>query len=362
MTGMEKNTMGAKQTHGRTVGLDLGDRTSHYCILDEEGEVVGRGELKSTREEFAVLFGGMPRSRVVMEVGTHSPWASEQLEAWHEVIVANAQSVRALLKGRRKNDRADAEGLARLGRSEVALLRAVHHRSIQVQQDRAVLELREGLVEARAKLVNQLRGVLKSLGHRLEAKSYKTLAGSVKQLPEELQTVVKPTLEVIAGLNEGVKQLDREVARLGEERYPATQLLQRVAGVGPVISLAFVLTLEDPGRFGRSREVGPYLGLVPGQHDSGKQQPQLRITKAGDKAMRRLLVQGAHYIVGRHGPDSDLKRWAEPRLQLGGGHGKKRTIVAVARKLAVLLHHLWVSGEVYEPLYQANRREGQAAA
>lgn len=359
---MDKNTAMTKGMHQRTVGLDLGDRTSHYCILDADGEVVMQGEVKSTKEEFALLFGGMPRSRVVMEVGTHSPWASEQLAAWHEVVVANAQSVRALLKGRRKNDRADAEGLARLGRSDLALLRPVHHRSSQVQQDRAVLELREGLVEARTKLVNQLRGVFKSLGHRLEAKSYKSMARSLEQLPATLQALAKPTLAVITGLSEGVKQLDREVERLGQERYPVTQMLQRVAGVGPVISLAFVLTIEDPDRFRRSREVGPYLGLVPGQRDSGKQQPQLRITRAGDKAMRRLLVQGAHYIVGRHGPDTDLKRWAAPRLLLGGGHGKKRTIVAVARKLAVLLHHLWATGEVYEPLYLANRREGQAAA
>jgi transposase len=361
MTGMDKDNAMTKEKLERTVGLDLGDRTSHYCILDEEGEIVGRGEVKTSKEEFARLFEGMPRSRVVMEVGTHSPWASEHLKTWHEVVVADAQGVRALLKGRRKNDRADAEGLARLGRSDLALLRAVHHRSSQVQQDRAVLELREGLVEARKKLVNQLRGICKSLGYRLEAKSYRTLTSSIEALPAQLQALAKPTMEAIKSISASVKQLDGEVERLGQERYPVTALLRRVVGVGPIIALAYAVTIEDPDRFRRSRDVGAYLGLVPGQRDSGKQQPQLRISKAGDKMLRRLLVQGAHYIVGR-GPDSDLKRWAAPRMELGGKHGKKRTIVAVARKLAVLLHHLWATGEVYEPLYQATRRQGQAAA
>lgn len=351
----------AEDTGMQTVGLDLGDRESHYHIIDSDGNDVGRGSVRSTKTGMAKLFSELPRALVVLEVGTHSPWVSEQLSAWHEVVVANSRRTAALLKGMRKNDRSDAEMLARLGRSDRRLLHPIQHRSVQVQQDRAVLELRDGLVKARTQLVNQLRGLLKSLGHRLTAKSYKTIAASMAELPTDLQAALEPTLRAIAALSESIKAEDKRVDVLCE-RYPATRVVRQVSGVGPVIALGYVLTIEDPGRFRRSRDVGAYLGLVPQQHESGDQQPQLRISKAGDKALRRLLVQGAHYIVSRNGPDSDLKRWAEPRMTRGGGNGKKRTIVAVARKLCVLLHHLWVNGEVYEPLYQANRKKTLAAS
>ena len=359
---MKNDTRVTTQMAETTIGLDVGDRLSHYCKLTACGEVAERGEVKSEQRALTELFKGMPRSRVVLEVGTHSPWISQLLQPWHEVVVANAHSARALMKGRRKNDRTDAELLARLGRADVELLRPVHHGSPQVQQDRAVLELRDGLVGARTKLVNQLRGILKSQGYRLSAKSYRTIDGSVAELPEGLQKLVQPTLAAIRALSESIGAADKEIERLSKERYPVTKCLRQVPGVGPIIALSFALVIEDPGRFKRSREVGAYLGLAPKQRDSGDQHPQPRISKAGDRMLRWLLVQGAHHIVGRYGPDSDLKRWAEARLTTGGANAKKRTIVAVARKLAVLLHHLWVTGEVYEPLYQANRRAALPAA
>jgi len=146
---------------------------------------------------------------------------------------------------------------------------------------------------------------------------------------------------------------DEKMEKLGSEQYPQTKLLRQVKGVGPITALAYVLTLENPQRFAQSRDVGPYLGLVPKQEDSGDNQPQLRITKMGDMMLRRLLVGSAHYILGPFGPDTDLRRYGIRLSERGGKNAKKRAVVAVARKLAVLLHSLWVSGEVYEPLRHA---------
>ena len=151
-------------------------------------------------------------------------------------------------------------------------------------------------------------------------------------------------------LSDCIKDYDERIEKLGREKYGHTELLRQVKGVGPLTSLAYVLTLENPDRFRKSRDVGPYLGLVPKQEDSGDSQPQLRISKAGDVMVRRLLVGSAHYILGRFGPDTDLRRYGLRLCERGGKNAKKRAAVAVARKLAVLLHRLWISGEVYEPL------------
>ena len=141
--------------------------------------------------------------------------------------------------------------------------------------------------------------------------------------------------------------------------YPETELLRQVEGIGPLTALTFVLTLEDPSRFAKSRSVGAYLGLVPATDQSGDRDPQKRISKEGDEMMRRLLVGSAHYILGPLGSDSDLRRHGEKIASRGGKNSKKRAVVAVARKLSVLLHRLWVTGEVYEPLRNTHRSGGQ---
>ena len=132
--------------------------------------------------------------------------------------------------------------------------------------------------------------------------------------------------------------------------------MRQVKGVGPITALAYGLTLENAEHFAKSRAVGPYLGLVPKQEDSGESQPQLGISKAGDTMVRKLLVGSAHYILGPFGPDTDLRGYGLRLCERGGKNAKKRAAVAVARKLAVLLHRLWVSGEVYEPLGYASSR------
>jgi transposase len=162
-------------------------------------------------------------------------------------------------------------------------------------------------------------------------------------------------VRLVETLSGCIKVYDERIEKLASQKYKHTELLRQVKGVGALTSLAYVLlTLENPERFAKSRDVGPYLGLVPKQEDSGESQPQLRISKAGDVMLRRLLVGSAHYILGPLGPDTDLRRYGLRLCARGGKNAKKRAAVAVARKLAVLLHHLWVGGEVYEPLRDAS--------
>jgi transposase len=164
----------------------------------------------------------------------------------------------------------------------------------------------------------------------------------------------------VESLTEKIQTLDRKLEQIARIEYPETNLLRQVSGVGPLIALTFVLTIEDEERFAKSRDVGCYVGLRPKRSDSGDSHPQLRITKEGDIYLRKLLVQGAHCILSRRGPDTDLKRWGLKLAERGGKNAKKRAVVAVARKLAVLLHRLWATGEVYEPLRNSMTRKTAA--
>jgi len=183
----------------------------------------------------------------------------------------------------------------------------------------------------------------------------------MEALPADMRERLRPLLEQVESLTEQIKKLETKIEQIARTEYPETALLRQVSGVGTLIALTFVLTLEDRERFQKSRDVGCYVGLRPKQSESGQSQPQLRITKEGDRYLRQLLVQGAHLILNRRGPDTDLKRWGLKLAERGGKNAKKRAIVAVARKLAVLLHRLWVTAEVYEPLRQAARSAQQAA-
>jgi transposase len=262
----------------------------------------------------------------------------------------------------RKTDRVDAECLARLARVDPSLLRPTQHRSAQTQADLAIVRSRDALVRTRTSLVNTVRGQVKAFGGRLRPSSTAGFATMAPEaLPAALRPALLPVLETIAQLTAQIKQYDRTLAELAQTRYPETKLLRQVEGVGPLTALTFVLTIEDPSRFPRSRAVGPYLGLSRRRDQSGQQDPDLPISKAGDEHLRWLLTQCAHYILGPFGHDSDLRRWGLGLAGTGAGTHKKRAITAVARKLAVLLHHLWSSGVVYEPLYQATRQERATA-
>src|SRR5207302_780618 len=272
-----------------TIGLGLGDRNSWYCVLDEAGTIQLEQRVRTTAKALQEVFGAMPRSRIALEIGTHSPWISRLLsELGHEVIVANARKVRLIGESRKKDDRLDAQTLARLARIDPQLLYPVKHRGAQAQADLMMIRARAGLVRARTALVNSARGLAKSYGERLR------------------------------GCN--VRNMDAEKA---ENLSPELQ---------------------------------------QGRRNSGQSEPQMHISKEGDPYLRTLLVQGAQHILGPFGVDCDLRRWGLKLAERGGKSGKKRAIVATARKLAVLLHHLWVSGEAYEPLHNSSRVTLAAAA
>jgi transposase len=334
------------------VGIDLGDRGSSYCILSQAGEVLRASTVATTKKDLNRVFGALPHSRVALEAGTHSPWVSRLLKALgHEVIVANPRRVRLISASSRKNDRLDAETLARLARVDPKMLFPIRHRGEAAQADLTTIRVRAALVEARTMLINAARGLSKSFGERLKKCDARYVHGELaKDLPAALQASLQPLLEQIGQMSARIHAYDQEIERLARERYPETCLLTAVSGVGALIALAYMLTIEDPHRLRRSREVGCYLGLRPKRKQSGGSNPELGISKEGDVYVRKLLVQAAHVILGRHGGDSDLRRFGQRLAARGGKGAKKKARVAVARKLAVLLHHLWASGEVYEPL------------
>ena len=346
-----------------TIGLDLGDRSSHYCRLDERGRILEESKTATSPKAMEAAFGAMPRSRIALETGTHSPWVSRLLsQLGHEVIVAHARKVRLIGESRKKDDRLDAQTLARLARVDPQLLCPVKHRSAKAQADLTVIRARAGLVRARTALVNTTRGLAKSYGERLRGCNVRNMnPEKADSLSPELQTALQPLLAGIEVLSEQIREYNERIEKLAEESYPQVRLLKQVKGVGTLIAMTFLLTLEDPHRFRKSRDVGSYLGLQPGRRNSGQSEPQMHISKEGDPYLRTLLVQGAQHILGPFGPDCDLRRWGLKLAERGGRNAKKRAIIATARKLAVLLHHLWASGEVYEPLHNSQRAIAAAA-
>jgi transposase len=325
-----------------TAGIDLGDRYSEFCLIDAAGLVVDDGRLRTTPAALRRYFGGRSPMLVVIEVGTHSPWVSRLLEeCGHHVIVANARKVRLIYASDNKTDQVDAESLARLGRLDPKLL----------------APSRDCLVRARTGLINHVRGGVKAAGGRLPSCTAAAFPRRVvDHIPPELCPTLKPVLGMIDTLSRDIRAADRRIEQLANERYPETVRLRQIAGVGSITSLCFVLTLEDPTRFPNSRSVGAYLGLCPRRRDSGARSPQLRITKSGDSMLRRLLVGSAHYILGPFGPDCDLRKQGLKLAQRGGKNAKKRAVVAVARRLACMLHSIWINDTDYEPLRLENRR------
>src|SRR5437016_6818944 len=343
--------------HKLTIGVDLGDRWSCYCVLDEAGQVILEQKLPTTPEAMKQIFEKIPRSLIPMETGTHSPWISRLLgELGHQVLVAHAQKVQLITKRKRKDDRHDARTLARLARIDPELLGPVRHRSAKAQIHLTVIRARAELVSARTALVNAARGLVKSYGQRLPKCGTQQVSRELGAgLPAELREVLEPLLKEVESLNERIQEYDERMEKIAKESHPQVALLKQVKGVGTQIALTYVLTLDDPHRFAKSREVGCFLGLRPGRRNSGESEPQKGISKEGDRYLRTMMVQGAHYILGPFGEDSDLRRWGLKLAERGGKNAKKRAVVAVARKLAVLLHRLWVSGEVYEPLRNSQK-------
>ena len=349
--------------YSTVIGIDLGDRESAFAVMySDSDEIQFEGKVATTLKAFERCFSKYESCTIVVEVGTHSPWVSRLLEELgHKVLVANARRLRMIYGNDRKNDRADARMLARVARMDRTLLYPITHRGESAQKDMALLRARDGLVRARSRLVCQVRGIAKSFGERLPACDAQGFHRKAKsELPPALLAALEPLLKVLEELSVQIAVYDRKIEQLCKEAYPETTLLRQIKGVGPVTVLGFVLAIEDPSRFHRSRDVGGYLGLVPRQAQSGALDPQLRISKAGNAFVRRLLVGAAQYILGPFGEACALREWGL-RLATGGSkRAKRRAVVAVARKLAVLLHRLWVTGECYEPLRGLIRNEAMS--
>jgi len=344
------------------VGIDLGDKTMMIHVRDETGEFIEETRLPTTTVALEREFGQRAPMWIAIEVGSHSRWVSRKLREYgHDVVVADARKLRLIYENPRKSDRVDAEYLAKLVRLDPSLLSPVKHRGEDTQKHLAIVRSRDSLVQARTKLINHARGMVKSFGSRLPRCSAESFARKAKPgLPEDLQPALEPILESIQEMTERIHSYEREIERLCQQVYPETANLRQIKGVGALTALAYVLTLEDTQRFKKSREVGPYLGMVPRRKQSGDTDSQGRITKTGDKYLRRLLVGSAHYILGPFGEDSHLRTWGLRLAERGGKAAKKRAVVAVARKLSILLHKLWVSGETYHPFYPAKPTEGLA--
>lgn len=334
---------------GCFLGLDLGDRKHHVCVLDAAGEVVHEGALANARPALTELLARFPNATVAMEAGTHSPWISRFLSGLGaRVLVANPRKLHAISRHERKCDRRDAQMLARLARVDPALLSPIEHGCAQAQQDLLGLKLRDALVRSRTGLINAVRFTLKSLGHAVRNPSSESFHKKA-EIPTECLPVVQPLLDVLEKISGEIKALERALIQRSRTEYPVTQRLQQIPGVGPLTALCFALKIGDPKRFGRSREVGAYLGLCPRRDQSGGTDKQLRISKCGDGLLRRLLVNAAHYVLGPFGPECALRAYGRRLLGQGSMREKKRAVVAVARKLAVLLLSLWKCGADYDP-------------
>ena len=355
-------SMDGGEARALTIGLDVGDRYTHVCALGSGGEVVRERRVHTTELALSGALEDLSPARAVLEAGPRSPWLSRLVAGLgHEVIVANPRQVALIARSHRKTDRLDAEWLARLGRLDPVLLAPIRHRSEQSQQEIAVVHGRDALVRSRTLLINHVRGSVKACGAALPSCTARAFhRKATEHIPDGLRPALLPLVEAIGELTTRIARTDRKIEALCEA-HPETAALRQVTGVGPITALTFVLTIEDPGRFPKNRDVAAYLGLVPRRRDSGEREPQLGISKRGDPGLRRLLVQAAHYILGAFGPDTDLRRWGERYAGTGARNAKKRAVVAVARRLSVLLLALWKTGEVYEPLRHATAAATEAA-
>lgn len=344
---MKKSSRLQKQMR-ETIGIDLGDKVSRYCMVDREGEVVEEGSFRNQVSSIEKHFGGEPR-RIALEAGAQSAWISRELKRLgHEVIVANPRELKWITSSDTKNDPVDARKLALLSRADVRLLAPVEHRSAEQQAELAVIRGRDAILRARTLLINSARSIAKGFGVRLPKSITRTFGErAVGALPEFLRSALTGLLEQIDAISRAISGYDQQIAELAA-KHPELERLESIPGVGRLTAMTFVLTLGRVERFAHSRDVAGFLGLRPKQRQSGARDPQLGISKSGDPYLRKLLVQCAHHILGHYGKDSALRQWGLAKSE-GGKKATLRAIVAVARKLSVLLHRLWVSGEFYKP-------------
>ena len=335
-----------------TIGIDLGDKSHAICVLDNDGDIIEQRSITNRKQSIQRLSKKHPTARMVMETGTHSPWISRLLQdLGHEVIVANARKLRMIYMNHRKSDEADALILARIGRFDPELLYPIQHGSEKHQRDLLQIKVRDTLVRQRVTIICSVRGVLKSLGIKTKSPSStcftRRLLENLNPDDPEIIAIVQPSLEVIDLLSEKIKFLDKKVLEMADKEYPETKLLRQISGVGALTALSFLLIIDDPQRFKNSRSVGAYLGLTPKRDQSGDSDKQLRISKAGNPYLRRLLVSASQYALGKFGKDCALRDRGLRLAQRGGPRAKKKAVIATARKLASIMHAMLLKNSDY---------------
>ncbi len=342
-----------------TIGMDLGDKFHMAVVFDSDGKELIIDKVTNTKIGISKFFKPYKSAQVAIEAGTHSPWISRLLnEMGLKVYVGNPRKLRFIWDSIDKSDAKDARMLGMVCRLEPRLLHPINHRSSQAQADLTIIKSRDMLIKSRTQLINHVRGIVKANGDRLPKCSTTSFANRCSaHIPKELVSAMTPLFEILTQLNLQIKELEVEIERLSKEIYPETKYIKQVPGVGPITALSYVLYIEDPARFNKSRQVGPFLGLTPKRDQSGDVDKQLSITKAGNTYLRHLLVGCAQYIMGPFAPDSSLRLHGLAIAARGGKNAKKRAAVAVARKLSVLLHRLWVTGKEYEPFYNIQNKD-----
>lgn len=340
------------------IGIDVHKRESQVCVLGEGGEVVLERRIATRRERLVELLGKRPKARVLLESSTESEWVARCLEELgHEVVVAdpNFASMYATRSRRVKTDKRDARTLAEANR--LGAYRKAHRISDERRQVRAQVAAREVLVRTRTRLINQVSAQLRQEGLRVgsgESEHFAQRVGALS-LPTRLQHQVEALLAVLKPVNEQVAALDAVLEQLCRQDEQLARLCT-VPYVGPVTACAFASAVDDPERFGRAHQVEAYLGLVPSESSSGEKQHKGRITKAGNTRVRWLLVEAAVKWLWHPRPETEVLRvWAQGIAARGG---KKKAVVALARRLAGILFAMMRDGTEY----RAPRHPVQEAA
>ena len=336
-----------------TIGIDLGDKRHAICVLDNDGDIGEQRSITNHKESIRRLSRKYPKARMIMETGTHSPWISRMLQdLGHEVVVANARKLRMIYTNHRKSDEADALILARIGRFDPELLYPIQHGSEKHQRDLLQIKLRDTLVRQRVTIICSIRGVLKSLGIKTTSPSSACFTRRLRdtlssQEKSDIFEIVEPSLEVIDLISKKIKIFDEKLTELAEKEYPESKRLRQISGVGIITALSFILIIDDPARFKNSRSVGAYLGLTPKRDQSGDTDKQLRISKAGNTYLRRLLVGSCQYALGKFGKECELRTRGLRLAERGGPRAKKKAVIATARKLATIMHSMLLNKSDY---------------
>lgn len=341
-------------------GVDVSLEESSVCVVDAEGRIMAEAKVASEPEALeAWLRGlGLVLERIGLEAGPLSQWLHAGLErAGLPVVLIETRHVKAALSAMTmKTDKNDARGIAQLMR--LGWFRPVHVKTLLAQEVRALLTARKLLVEKQRDVQNSLRGILRGFGLKVGQVGKAGFASRIRDLvagQAMLEAIVEPLLQVHGTLREQHAILHRRLLRLVHEDA-VCQRLMTVPGVGPVVAMTFKTAVDDPDRFARSKAVGAYFGLVPRKYQSGEIDRTGRITKVGDAMVRTALFEAANVMLSRTVRFSALKAWA---MRIAARHGMKKAKVALARKLAVVLHRMWVDGSSFR---WTNGMEGATVA